>query len=319
MSYRVMFRLAALGMAACAASTLHATSPVAATTAPVNLVAPAPVETFTVGTLKVQRFGKTGSPVVLIPGLAGGPWVWSGTIAALSPTHRVYAVTLAGFDGTPAPTEEGNWLDRADASLAALLGRADLRKAILVGHSLGGTLALRFAGRHPDLPGGIVAVDGLPVFPGMERVSPEQRGAIAGGLRAQLEAASPDAFKAQQLAYMQKVGTRDPAIAAQVAPLNARSDARAVARYMAEDAGADFRPELKGAKAPILEIVPYDADDASAGPMKMSEAQKTAYYASLIADAPGAKAIAIAPSRHYVMLDQPVAFRQALADFIRAH
>ncbi|MET0617468.1 MAG: alpha/beta hydrolase [Luteibacter sp.] len=319
MSYRVMFRLAALGMAVCAAATLHATSPTLAGSAPAILAAPAPAETFTVGTLKVERFGATGSPVVLIPGLAGGSWVWSGTIAALSPSHRVYAVTLAGFDGTPAPTAEGNWLDRADASLADLLGRPDLRKAVLVGHSLGGTLALRFAGRHPELPGGIVAVDGLPVFPGMERVSPEQRAAIAGGLRAQLESASPEAFKAQQLGYMQQIGTRDKAIAGRVAPLNARSDQKAVARYMAEDAGADFRPALKQATAPILEIVPYDAEDAAAGPMKMSQAQKTAYYASLLADAPGARTLAIAPSRHYVMLDQPAAFQRALADFIRAH
>ena len=133
------------------------------------------------------------------------------------------------------------------------------------------------------------------------------------------EAATPDAFKAQQLGYMQKIGSLDPAIAERVAPLNARSDQKAVARYMAEDAGADFRPVLKNARLPILEISPYNAPDFSQGPMKMSEQQKAAYYASLLADAPDAKVISIGPSRHYVMLDQPVAFQKALADFIQTH
>jgi pimeloyl-ACP methyl ester carboxylesterase len=320
MSYRVVCRLAALALAACAASTLHAGPAVPTATAPaaVTTVAPA-AETFMVGTLKVERFGQAGRAVVLIPGLAGGPWVWSQTIAALAKNHTVYAITLAGFDGTPAPKGETNWLDQADTSLADLIRTRHLDKVILVGHSLGGTIALRFAGQHPDLTGGVVAVDGLPIFPGMERVSPAQRGAIAAGMKAQLEAATPDAFKAQQLGYMQKIGSLDPATAERVAPLNARSDQKAVARYMAEDASADFRPALKNATLPILEISPYNAADFSQGPMTMSEQQKTAYYASLLADAPNAKVISIGPSRHYVMLDQPVAFQKALADFIQTH
>jgi pimeloyl-ACP methyl ester carboxylesterase len=278
-----------------------------------------PAETFVVGTLKVERFGKSGRAIILIPGLAGGTWVWSQTIAALAKTHTVYAVTLAGFDGTPAPKGDMNWLDQADASLVDLIRSHHLDKDILVGRSLGGTIALRFAGEHPDLASGVVAVDGLPIFPGMERVTEAQRAAIAAGMRVQMEAASLDAFKAQQLGYMQKIGSLDPATAGRVAPLNARSDQKAIARYMAEDASADFRPALKRAKIAILEISPYNAADFNQGPTAMSEQQKTAYYASLLADAPDAKVISIAPSRHYVMLDQPAAFQKALADFIKAH
>jgi pimeloyl-ACP methyl ester carboxylesterase len=54
------------------------------------------------GALSVERFGTRGSPVVLVPGLASGAWVWKDTIDALKETHRVYAVTLAGFDGRAA-------------------------------------------------------------------------------------------------------------------------------------------------------------------------------------------------------------------------
>ena len=303
MSYRIVFRLAALAMAACAASTLHA----------------ADEPSFEVGTLKVEPHGHGGRTIILVPGLAGGPWVWKDTVADLSRHNTVYTVTLAGFDGTPAPSADGNWMDRADTSLAQLIEQKHLGKPILVGHSLGATLSLRFAGKHPDLTGGVVAVDGLPIFPGMERVTPEQRAAIAAGMRAQFESAPPETFKAQQLQYMQKIGTLDPKIAEQVAPLNARSDQKAVARYAAEDAAADYRPELKNAKAAILEIAPYSEADATQGPVKLTQAQKVAYYQSLLADAPNAKVVAIAPSRHYVMLDQPKAFEKTLNDFIEAH
>jgi len=43
-----------------------------------------------VGTLKVERLGTQGSPIILIPGLEGGPWVWQQTIAQLQDKHVVY-------------------------------------------------------------------------------------------------------------------------------------------------------------------------------------------------------------------------------------
>lgn len=132
---------------------------------------PAPADT--VGTLKVERHGDHGHAVILTPGLQGGPWVWQQTIAQLQKHHVVYAVTLAGFDGMPAPEGDGNLFDRADASLLQLIEQHKIDKPVLIGHSLGGTLALRFAGEHPRLISGVVAVDGLPIFPGMERASAE--------------------------------------------------------------------------------------------------------------------------------------------------
>ena len=135
-----------------------------------------------VGTLKVERHGNHGQPVILIPGLEGGPWVWERTIRALQKDHVVYAVTLAGFDGVPPPAGGGNLFDQADASLKQLIERRKIDKPVLVGHSLGGTLALRFAGEHPQMISGVVAVDGLPVFPGMERMGVDQRKAMAAGL-----------------------------------------------------------------------------------------------------------------------------------------
>jgi pimeloyl-ACP methyl ester carboxylesterase len=272
----------------------------------------------TVGTLKVERHGEHGSPVILIPGLQGGPWVWQQTIAALEKNHVVYAVTLAGFDGVPVPADGGNLFDRADASLLQLIEQQKIAKPVLVGHSLGGTLALRFAGEHPELISGVVAVDGLPIFPGMDRVSAEQRLAMAAQMREKMAAITPEQFQAQGLGYMQNIGVIDPQLAVRYAPMNARSDIKATAEYMADDLAFDLRPGLKNANVPILEISPYNAPDFSHPPMIMSEAQKTAYYQSLLANAPNAKVMSISPSRHFVMLDQPAKFQQALDNFLKS-
>jgi pimeloyl-ACP methyl ester carboxylesterase len=271
-----------------------------------------------VGTLKVERHGDQGRPVILIPGLEGGPWVWERTIEALQKDHVVYAVTLAGFDGVPAPAGGGSLFDRADASLKQLIEQRKIDKPVLVGHSLGGTLALRFAGEHPQMISGVVAVDGLPVFPGMERMGVDQRKALAARLQQQVAALSPEQFAAQSVGYMQKVGVIDPQLAARYAPMNARSDIKASAQYMAEDMAADYRPLLKHANVPILEISPYNAPDFSQPPKAMSEAKKTAYYESLLAGAPQATVISISPSRHFVMLDQPAKFQLTLDRFLAA-
>ena len=275
------------------------------------------VDAAAAGTLKVERHGDRGRPVILIPGLQGGPWVWERTIGELQKDHVVYALTLAGFDGVPPPADGGDLLDRADASLKQLIEQRKIDKPVLVGHSLGGTLALRFAGEHAQMVAGVVAVDGLPIFPGMERMGAEQRKAMAAQMQQQMASATPEQFAAQSLGYMQKVGVIDPQLAARYAPMNARSDIKASAQYMAEDLAADYRPGLKNANVPILEISPYYAPDFSQPPMTMSEAQKTAYYEGLLADAPRARVVSIAPSRHFVMLDQPEKFRQALDDFLK--
>jgi pimeloyl-ACP methyl ester carboxylesterase len=284
-----------------------------------SIAAPAHEATVaTVGTLKVERHGDHGRAVILIPGLQGGPWVWQRTIERLQRDHVVYAVTLAGFDGVPAPTDGGNLFDRADASLLQLIGQQKIDKPVLIGHSLGGTLALRFAGEHPELISAVVAVDGLPIFPGMERVSAQQRQAMATQMQQQMAAATPAQFQAQSLGYMQKIGVIDPQLAARYAPMNARSDIKASAQYMAEDLAFDGRPGLKQANVPILEISPYNAPDFSQPPMQLSEAQKVAYYQSLLANAPNVKVVSISPSRHFAMLDQPVKFQQVLDDFMRS-
>ena len=103
--------------------------------------------------------------------------------------YTVYLLTLPGFDGRkPVP---GATLESLARDLATLIETRKIDKPVLVGHSLGGTLSLAFAAEHSDLIAGVVAVDGLPVFPGTERHDRRPQRARPAKARAQF--AGPDA------------------------------------------------------------------------------------------------------------------------------
>lgn len=279
--------------------------------------APPAEETCTIGTLRVQRYGDHGRPLILIPGLEGGSWVWRDAIRRFRGDHVIYAVSLAGFDGIPEPEKHDDLMGQAEASLLRLIRSRHIEKPVLIGHSIGGTLSIRFAELHSNLISGLIAVDGLPILPGFNRFAPDQRKAMAERMTAQVTKATPAQFQQQVLGYMQHVGTIDPAKAKLYAPLNGRSSQAAVAEYMKEDAESDFRPGLKSISVPLLEISPYNAPDFKNPNGTITAVQKAAYYKSMLAGVPRAKVISISPSRHFAMLDQPAKLDRAIADFLR--
>jgi pimeloyl-ACP methyl ester carboxylesterase len=271
----------------------------------------APAERFEVGSLLVERHGQRGRPLILVPGLGSGAWAWQDTVRQFSGEHVIYVVTLAGFDGR-APAA-GKVLDNAQKALRELISSRKLVKPVLVGHSLGAALSIAFAEQHSDLIGGVVAVDGLPVFPGTERTPAEQRAQMSADVTASMAGASRETFALQQQQYMRGIGTIDMARADELAKLSARSDPATMIGAMAELFALDLRPGLPNIKVPVLLIAPYfEADATQVG---MTRETKTAYYTSLMAGTPTLQVVSIAPSRHFVMFDQP----QMLADTLRSY
>lgn len=288
---------------------------------PAATAAAAQSPSFSVGNLHVQQYGDHGRAVILIPGLGSGAWVWKNTVAHLRSNHVVYAITLAGFDGTPPPAQKTGLMDQADASLLQLLKTRHINKPVLVGHSLGGTLAIRFATEHSDLISGVVAVDGLPIFPGMEKLSAAQREAGAARVQQGMAGATPAQFAQQQTQFMQVMGVLDPAEAKKYGAMQARSNPATVAEYMGEDLRTDLRQALPKISVPLLEISPYNQPDfekvaAMSKQPLITENAKTAYYRQLLQGVPQLKVVSIAPSRHFVMLDQPQRFQSALDAFL---
>jgi pimeloyl-ACP methyl ester carboxylesterase len=272
----------------------------------------APAERFEVNGVLVERHGSRGRPLILIPGLASGSWVWQDTIRAFAPDHPVYVLTLPGFDGRapagPAP------FATARAAVEELIASRHLEKPVIVGHSLGGILALAVAEDKPALVGGIVSIDGLPVMPGTEDLAPEQRAQFAERTRAQIGKQPPALFAQQQQAYMRTIGVLDMAQADALARLTARSDPASVGSWAADVLTLDLRPGLKAIQAPVLAIVPYlDLDSAQQG---LTPAGKADYYRALMEGTPKLQVATVAPARHFAMFDQPQAVIAAIRTFL---
>ena len=275
---------------------------------------PPRAESFDIGMLHVDRYG-SGDPIVLVPGLACGAWTWNGLIPHLAAKHSVYAVTIAGFAGRPAAGEPS--FAAFENDLTALFDRRHLVKPVLVGHSLGGTLAIDYAETHPDRVRAVVAADGLPVFPGMQQLTAQQREAAGAQMAASVKDQTHDQLLAFDKGYMATVGVNDPALADQLATLSAQSAPPAVAAWLQADLAADLRPNLAKITVPLLEIAPYSpAEGNPSAPMHYTEAEKGDYYRALLAGVAKLDVVTIAPSRHFVMLDQPERFQKALDDFL---
>ena len=103
--------------------------------------------------------GPDGLVFVLVHGL-GGRWQhWTENIPELAEHGRVIAVDLPGF-GRSEPLRGGYSIDAFADAIAELVTRLKLPRVVIVGHSIGGPLAARFAGRHPERVGAIVLAAG---------------------------------------------------------------------------------------------------------------------------------------------------------------
>lgn len=274
----------------------------------------APAERFEIKGMLVERHGNGPRPLILIPGLSTGGWVWQETVRELSNGHTIYVVTLPGFDGRPAV--EGAPFENAKAALAELISSRRLAKPVLVGHSIGATLSIALAEDLPDALGGVVALDGLPVFPRTEDMPPAQRAAMAGMVRQQMAAAVGPAFAAQQRQYMRTIGLVDMGKADDVAQLTSRSDPLAVAEYAGAVMALDLRPGLPKIRVPVLVLAPsYGPDAAMTG---MSGGEKVAYYRELMTGTAKLDVKLIDNARHFAMLDQPRAVNDALRQFLNS-
>ena len=274
---------------------------------------------FQVGSLHVElrgNFSAKSVPIILIPGLSSGPYVWDDTVKQLQADHDLYLVTMAGLNGKPALQGQGPLIEKAKQSLLEMITGKQIMKPILVGHSLGGTLSTWFAQEHSDLIRGVFAVEGLPVFPRTENLPPEQRSQMAQGMRAQMAGASQESFAAQQLQYMQTMGVIDQALAKTLAARSVSSDRMAVAEYMGELLGMDIRKNLPAIKVPLAIVSPYYAPDMAAH--KITEQDKAAYYAALLKGTPQLEVISINEARHFPMLDQPTIFAAKLQAFVQS-
>jgi pimeloyl-ACP methyl ester carboxylesterase len=242
---------------------------------------------------------------VLIPGLASGAAVYDDLAKKIGPNHRLIFVQVNGFAGSPAGTAPlDNMLPGVVDELAGWLAANHVERPAVVGHSMGGLMALMLAKKHPEAAGKVMIVDALPFYgmlfgptatPDIVRPIVEQMraGLVNGTSPPQVppHMSNNDAGKAKILGWLKT------------------SDPKTVGEALVEDATTDVRPDLPAVKQPVTVLY------AVASPANKPMAD--ALYGEAYKPLAGVKLVPVENSEHFIMLDQPARFEQEVEAFLR--
>jgi pimeloyl-ACP methyl ester carboxylesterase len=222
--------------------------------------------------------------------------VWTGTVAHLKHAET-HVLTLAGFAGERPIDDPLSATVRTQ--LAAYIRDRRLDHPAIIGHSLGGVIAMWLAATEPDLVGPTIIVDTFPAH-GADPGSYESVVALA----ATWKAMSPNAFAAAARDMFSAMATDERQIEPVIEDV-LHSDRRAFADAFSELFRVDLRPLLPNITAPVLMVL---AD----GPFQDKIREQ-------ITAIPTHKSVVLPHTRHFVMFDDPPGFYRTVDSFLAAH
>ncbi len=252
------------------------------------------------------RWGAGDTAVVMLHGVGGGRDAWSdatgGTGAAVAAAgFLAVAPDLPGYGDSP-PIDPYDMAGLA-AAVGALVEHLGARRAVLVGHSMGGMVAQELVARRPGLVHGLVLSGTSPAFgrPGGDW----QQRFLAERL-APLDAGQGMAALAPGLARGMAGADADPARVERCAALMARVPEATYRAALHAIVGFDRRADLARIAVPTLVIAgEHDRNAAPAVMERMAQAIPGAEYACL----PGVG--------HLANMEAPAAFHAVLLAFLR--
>lgn len=126
----------------------------------------------------------SGPVVILLHGIASSAATFAPLLPTLRETHRVIAIDLLGFGGSPSPDDAEYTIEEHVAAIDATIRSLRLRQPFtLVGHSLGSLLSARYAAQHPREVGHLVLVS-PPIYLRPDEIGdPRLRGYVSAYLR----------------------------------------------------------------------------------------------------------------------------------------
>ncbi len=108
----------------------------------------------------VKVTGQGNKSIIFIPGLTCSGDVWDATVARYSKDYTCYVLTFHGFAGV-APDDTASFKDW-EKDVAQYIVAKKISQPLIIGHSIGGGMALMLTADYPDLISKIVVVDALP-------------------------------------------------------------------------------------------------------------------------------------------------------------
>lgn len=250
-----------------------------------------------------------GPDIVLIPGLASSRETWKKEADRLEDHYRLHLIQVAGFAGEPARANAtGPVLVPTAEAVDAYLVEQHLTPATVIGHSLGGTIVLYLAERHPADLKKAMMVDTLPFYATLmagPNATVQSMTPMADAIR-NGKSQMTDQQRSQMMASMATAQSDKDMINA----WTKASDRSTLRNALADDLTLDMRSELGTISTPLTLVVP---DYAPLGvPAGVNLARYKQDYAAV-------KSMTFVPatnSLHFVMFDQPVQMDAALDSFL---
>lgn len=267
--------------------------------------------------LSVEVIGK-GRPVLMIPGLNSGADTWRDTCTALQVDHvQCHLVQLPGFAGlAPAAGVDQAYLDAMRDRVLAYAKARHLKKPVVVGHSLGGMLALQMAIAAPDAVGPLVIVDSLPFFPaaGNPAATAESARPMADGMRTQMRASDESTYLKGVDASVASMA-QDPARIETLKSWGHQSDRGTTAQAMYELMTTDLRPRLSTIKSPTLVLGSW----AAYKPYGSTKESTANIFGSQYAGLEGVRIEMSEAGYHFLMWDDPKWVQSNIRAMLAAH
>ncbi len=278
---------------------------VACSAAPAHTDKTAAAPAFTPTAFAVKVSG-TGRPVILIPGLACSGSVWDGTVAHLGGKYQTHALTLAGFAGQPAIPPP--FMTTVHDQLVEYIKANKLEHPIVIGHSLGGVMALWLAETDPDVAA-VIDVDGLPFLAATadEAVTADKAKEGAAQMQQQITSMPAGALPKMMRQFMTSMITKPDDLEHVMVDVE-KSDPTTIGQAFYDLFTLDLRPQLATIKVPLLIIAAGDNGEHSD--------TTPALWHKQIDAVPHVDLQVVAGAKHFVMLDTPDAFYSLVDGFL---
>jgi len=197
--------------------------------------------------------GQGKQSIIFIPGFASSGEVWSETKSNYEKNFTCYTLTMAGFAGVkPQPDATfANW----ETSIANYIVENKIEKPILIGHSMGGVLALAIASKYPELIRKIIVVDALPCLAALSNPTFKVEDQIeCSAMVNQMISVTNDQFYQMQKMSISKL-LADTSKQELVLGWSVKSDRKTFAEMYCDFSNTDLREKIKSIECPTLVLL----------------------------------------------------------------
>jgi len=266
---------------------------------------------------QVTTKGQGPINVVLIPGLACDGSVWDEFMSRNADKYTMHAVTLPGFGGTAPPDKAppdiyGTWLENAVIAVWRVIQDRNIGNPVIMGHSMGGHLALRLGTAHAKDLRAIITVDGAPAFQfGPANMDAIARIGMADQMTDMYRSLPPDQYADSMRLFFSRMVT-DPKRGLALGDMSAKVPRETTLQYMSDLFSADIRADLGRITIPVLAMPAVATRDLT--PDMAQQIRDN--WVTMMAGAPLAKIAVFEDTRHFIMDDRPAEFDDAVADFL---